>query len=76
MRVVHERRFASFPFCTPDHPALRHTIFGRVAGSTFFNAQRIGEVDVDKDDRPLEPPRVLRIDIVDNPVPGLDIAAM
>lgn len=54
----------------------RHTIFGRIAGTTFFNAQRIGEVDVDKDDRPLEPPRILRVEIVDNPVPDVDVAAM
>jgi len=54
----------------------KHTIFGRIGHNLLQCAATIGEVDVDKNDRPLEPPRILRIEIVENPVPGLDISAM
>jgi len=45
----------------------RHTIFGKVTGNTIFNVLRLGEVDVDKDDRPHEPPRVLSAEVLENP---------
>jgi len=41
-----------------EHLDRANTIFGRVAGDTIFNAIRIGDVDTDDSDRPLDPPRV------------------
>ena len=45
----------------------KNTIFGKVTGNTIFNVLRLGEVEVDKDDRPLEPPRILSIEVLDSP---------
>lgn len=48
----------------------KHILFGTVAGPTFFNAARIGEVDVE-DNQPTDlehAPRVRSVRIVDNPV--------
>lgn len=45
----------------------KHTIFGKVSGGTIFNVLRLGDVDVDADDRPLDPPRVLSAEVLDNP---------
>ena len=48
----------------------RHTIFGKVTGGTMYNAMEIGKVETDADDRPVgEPPRVLGVDVLDNPFP-------
>ena len=44
-----------------------HTIFGKVTGNTIFNVLRMGECETDKDDRPIEPPRLLGVDVLDNP---------
>ena len=49
----------------------KHTIFGKVAGDTIFNVLRLGETETDADDAPLEAPRVLGVDILDNPFPGM-----
>ena len=76
MRGSNEARSVRVRACLVLLNVNRHTIFGRIAGSTYFNAQRIGEVEVDKDDRPIEPPRILRIEIIDNPVPDVDIVSM
>jgi peptidyl-prolyl cis-trans isomerase SDCCAG10 len=46
----------------------KNTLFGRIAaGDTIFNATKIGEVEVDKYDRPLHPPRILRTEVLENP---------
>lgn len=45
----------------------KHTIFGKITGDTIFNALRMGEVDVDSDDRPHDPPVLKRIEILSNP---------
>ena len=33
----------------------KHTIFGTVAGNTVFNLLRMSEVEVDANDRPVDP---------------------
>ena len=33
----------------------KHTIFGKVTGSTIFNLLRMGDAEVDEKDRPAEP---------------------
>ena len=48
----------------------KHTIFGKVTGSTIFNVLRMGETtDVDKDDRPVDeqPPRIISAEVLVNP---------
>ena len=46
----------------------RNTLFGRIAvGDTVFNALRIGELEVDKLDRPVHPPRILSTEVLENP---------
>ncbi|RPD64039.1 cyclophilin-like protein [Lentinus tigrinus ALCF2SS1-7] len=45
----------------------KHTLFGRVVGDTFFNVLKIGEMELDDNERPLYPPKIKRVRIVDNP---------
>lgn len=45
----------------------KHTIFGKVTGETFFNLAGIENEEVDKDDRPFNPPRIKSCEIVLNP---------
>ncbi|KAL3500806.1 hypothetical protein ACH5RR_039899 [Cinchona calisaya] len=46
----------------------KHTIFGKVTGDSIYNLLRIGEVETDKDDRPLDsPPQVLSVEVLWNP---------
>ncbi|KAH0582490.1 hypothetical protein H2248_010434 [Termitomyces sp. 'cryptogamus'] len=45
----------------------KHTLFGRVMGDTLFNVLKIGEMEIDKDGRPVYPPKIKTIRILDNP---------
>jgi peptidyl-prolyl cis-trans isomerase SDCCAG10 len=45
----------------------KHTIFGKVTGNTIFNVLRMGDLEVDAGDRPVEPPRLIRVEVVSNP---------
>ena len=46
----------------------KHTIFGKISGTTIFNVLRMGETETDPDtDRPLEPPRLLSVEILAPP---------
>ncbi|KAI0718071.1 cyclophilin-like domain-containing protein [Cerioporus squamosus] len=45
----------------------KHTLFGRVVGDTIFNVLKIGEMELDDNERPLYPPKIKRVRIVDNP---------
>ncbi|KAI8923157.1 cyclophilin-like domain-containing protein [Entophlyctis helioformis] len=45
----------------------RNTIFGKIVGDTIFNMLKIGELDTDKDDRPLNPPKILGANVLSNP---------
>ena len=45
----------------------KHTIFGKVTGNTVFNAIRMGEAEVATDDKPVEPIRLLKVEVVWNP---------
>ncbi|GJR04662.1 peptidyl-prolyl cis-trans isomerase CYP57 [Tanacetum coccineum] len=41
----------------------KHTIFGKVTGDSLYNLLNLGEIETDKDDRPLEsPPKILSIE--------------
>jgi len=46
----------------------RNTLFGRIAvGDTIYNALRIGDLETDKLDRPLHPPRIITVEVLENP---------
>ncbi|BBN08039.1 peptidyl-prolyl cis-trans isomerase SDCCAG10 [Marchantia polymorpha subsp. ruderalis] len=45
----------------------KHTIFGKVTGETIYNLIKIGEVETDKEDRPLDPPKILSVEVLWNP---------
>ncbi|CAL5183907.1 unnamed protein product [Lathyrus oleraceus] len=46
----------------------KHTIFGKVTGDTMYNLLRLGEVETDKSDRPLDPaPKILSVEVLWNP---------
>jgi len=45
----------------------KHTIFGKVVGQTMFNLLRMGDVDVGLNDRPVDPPRLERVSVLNNP---------
>lgn len=60
---------SQFFFTLASTPELskKHTIFGRVAGNTIFNMVRLGEVATGKDDRPINPLKIVRTEVLDNP---------
>ncbi|GAB4837068.1 cytochrome P450 monooxygenase 57 [Ancistrocladus abbreviatus] len=46
----------------------KNTIFGKVTGDSIFNLLRLGDVETDKNDRPLDtPPKILSIEVLWNP---------
>ncbi|KAI0761824.1 cyclophilin-like domain-containing protein [Trametes elegans] len=49
----------------------KHTLFGRVVGDTIYNVAKIGEMEIDDNERPVYPPKIKRIRIVDNPFPDI-----
>lgn len=49
----------------------KHTIFGKVTGNTIYNVLKMGEVEVDGADRPLDSLRVTKIEVLWNPFDDL-----
>lgn len=51
----------------------KHTIFGRVAGSTIYNVMALANVEMSENepDRPVYPPKLNRAEVVHNPFPDL-----
>ncbi|KAG8784072.1 Peptidyl-prolyl isomerase cwc27 [Serendipita sp. 405] len=45
----------------------KHTLFGRVIGDTIYNVIKIGELELDENERPVYAPKIRQIKIVDNP---------
>lgn len=45
----------------------KHTIFGKVTGDTLYNLLRLGDAETDKNDRPLDPPKILSVEVLWNP---------
>ncbi|XP_059662020.1 peptidyl-prolyl cis-trans isomerase CYP57 isoform X2 [Cornus florida] len=46
----------------------KHTIFGKVTGDSLYNLLRLGEVETDKNDRPIEPPpKIISVEVLFNP---------
>ncbi|KAF8883330.1 cyclophilin-like domain-containing protein [Gymnopilus junonius] len=49
----------------------KHTLFGRVVGDTVYNVLKIGEMELDSEGRPIYPPKIKSIRIIDNPFPDI-----
>ncbi|KAG2110502.1 cyclophilin-like domain-containing protein [Suillus discolor] len=49
----------------------KHTLFGRVIGDTVYNVMKIGEMEIGENERPVYPPKIKSITIVDNPFPDI-----
>ncbi|KIK55244.1 hypothetical protein GYMLUDRAFT_205728 [Collybiopsis luxurians FD-317 M1] len=49
----------------------KHTLFGRCIGDTFYNVLKIGELELDSNERPVYPPKIKGVRIIDNPFPDI-----
>jgi len=45
----------------------KNTIFGKVTGDSFFNLLRFNSLEVDSNDRPVKPPRIISVEVLWNP---------
>ncbi|KAI9911813.1 hypothetical protein PsorP6_009656 [Peronosclerospora sorghi] len=45
----------------------KHTIFGKVTGNTIFNLLSVGDLETDEQDRPINPPKLLSVEVLWNP---------
>jgi peptidyl-prolyl cis-trans isomerase SDCCAG10 len=61
-----------------DELQNKHTIFGKVVGETLFNVLKIGELEIDENERPLYPPKITSTEVVWNPfddiIPRITVA--
>jgi len=49
----------------------KHTIFGSVIGDTIYNVMKLGEVEIGKNERPVHPPVIKNVEVIDNPFPDI-----
>jgi peptidyl-prolyl cis-trans isomerase SDCCAG10 len=40
----------------------KNMIFGKITGDTVYNLMKLGELETDKNDRPLNPPNVVSVE--------------
>ena len=45
----------------------KHTIFGKVTGNTVYNLMRMNELEVGDNDRPVDPIRIVKTEVLWNP---------
>ncbi|KAI8898882.1 cyclophilin-like domain-containing protein [Globomyces pollinis-pini] len=60
---------SQFFFTLAAAPSLngKNTIFGKVVGNTVFNVLNLGELDTDKNDKPIYDAKILSCQILSNP---------
>ena len=51
----------------PNVLLMSAQIFGKVTGNTIFNVLRMGDVEVDERDRPIDPIKILSVEVLWNP---------
>lgn len=57
--------FITFDRC--DWLDKKNTIFGKITGDTVYNLMKIGDLETDKDDRPVDPPVINSVEVLWNP---------
>ncbi|KAG4304248.1 hypothetical protein PORY_002429 [Pneumocystis oryctolagi] len=45
----------------------KNTLFGRIVGDSIYNVLRMAEIEIDKNERPLYPPKIISTNVVLNP---------
>jgi peptidyl-prolyl cis-trans isomerase SDCCAG10 len=45
----------------------KHTVFGKVTGNTIFNVIRLGGVEIDENDRPVDEIKIIKVEVLWNP---------
>lgn len=45
----------------------KNTIFGKIVGESIYNLINIQNIDTDSQDRPIDPPKIISIQIIENP---------
>merc|ERR1712002_1011382 len=50
----------------------KHTIFAKVAGDTIYNLVRLGEVETDENERPINPPVIKWTRVLANPFDDIE----
>lgn len=60
---------SQFFFTLGEAPELqnKHTLFGKVTGDTVFNMLKLEESEVDQNERPMYPQRILKTEVLLNP---------
>ena len=49
----------------------KHTIFGKVTGDTIFSVLKMGDLATDEADRPIYPPSIKSVTVINNPFPDI-----
>ena len=49
----------------------KHTIFGKLGGDTLYNLTKFNDLDIDREERPRFPPKIIRTEIIVNPFPDI-----
>jgi len=55
-----------------DELQKKHTIFGKVGGHTIYNMIRFNELEVDENERPLDPPTIHKTEVLSNPFDDIE----
>ncbi|CAD5111989.1 DgyrCDS1243 [Dimorphilus gyrociliatus] len=50
----------------------KHTIFGKVAGNTIYNMIKLGDSPTDSNERPLNPYKIIKTEILSNPFDDIE----
>ncbi|XP_050802991.1 spliceosome-associated protein CWC27 homolog isoform X6 [Gopherus flavomarginatus] len=56
-----------FTLSRADELNNKHTIFGKITGDTIYNMLRLTEVEIDKEERPLNPHKIKSSEVLFNP---------
>lgn len=61
-----------FTLDAADELTKKHTVFGKVGGNTIYNMIRMADIETDKDDRPEDPPKIFKTEILYNPFDDIE----